>query len=221
MSAGALDVTASRLAAVGRRFYKRGWALGTSGNFSAVVSRRPLQLAITATSVAKGGLRAADILLCDERGRVVGRGNRKPSAEALIHVEIAKRRGARAILHTHSVWSTMLSDVRAPEEGLTIQGYEMLKGLANITSHEHREWIPILENDQDIPALARRVADTLDRFPQVHAFLLRRHGLYTWGVTLAEAERHVEILEFLLETVGRTGNPATTRHTPGGSSWPL
>jgi methylthioribulose-1-phosphate dehydratase len=36
-----------------------------------------------------------------------------------------------------------------------------------------------------------------------HAFLLRRHGLYAWGDTLYEAERHVEILEFLFEAIGR------------------
>ena len=221
MAAGVLNDTASRLAAIGRRFYDRGWALGTSGNFSAVVSRKPLRLAITATSVAKGSLRPADILLCDGRGRVIGRGTRRASAEALIHVEIATRRGACAVLHTHSVWSTMLSDVAAPDAGVTIEGYEMLKGLAGITSHEHREWIPILENDQDIPALARRVGDTLDRFPDAHAFLLRRHGLYTWGETLAEAERHVEILEFLLETLGRSASRVAAGHTPGGSSWPL
>ncbi len=46
--------TATALAAIGRAFYARGWALGTSGNFSAVVSRRPLRLAITASSLPKG-----------------------------------------------------------------------------------------------------------------------------------------------------------------------
>src|SRR5882724_1339695 len=101
--------TASQLAAIGRRVYARGWALGTSGNFSAVVSRRPLRLAITASSIAKGTLRASDILQCDEHGHVVGGRSRKPSAETLLHVEIAKRRGAGAVLHTHSVWSTMIS----------------------------------------------------------------------------------------------------------------
>jgi methylthioribulose-1-phosphate dehydratase len=86
--------------------------------------------------------------------------------------------------------------------GFQIEGYEMLKGLSGVSSHEHREWVPIVENDQDMPRLARRVGETLDRRPDAHAFLLRRHGLYTWGDTLADAERHVEILEFLFETVG-------------------
>jgi len=192
--------------------------LGTSGNFSAVLSRTPLRLAITASSLPKGALRASDILQCDDQARVVahrGRARSTPSAETLLHLEIVRRRGAGAVLHTHSVWSTMLSDARAPAQerdagSVSIEGYEMLKGLAGVTSHEHRELVPIVENDQDMTRLARRVGEALDRHPAAHAFLLRRHGLYTWGATLADAERHVEILEFLFETIGRT---------QGGPSW--
>jgi len=204
--------TASALAAIGRRFYSRGWVLGTSGNFSAVTSRKPLRLAITASSLPKGALRASDILQCDEHGRVVGRPSKKPSAETLLHVEIARRRSAGAVLHTHSVWSTMLSDAWAsgPDAAVVIEGYEMLKGLDGVTTHEHREVVPIVDNDQNMPRLAVRVGETLERHPQAHAFLLRRHGLYTWGATLADAERHVEILEFLFETIGRA---------QGGPSW--
>jgi len=202
--------TASELAAIGRRFYSRGWVLGTSGNFSAVISRKPLRLAITASSLPKGALRASDILQCDEHARVIGRAKGTPSAETLLHVEIARRRGAGAVLHTHSVWSTMLSD--ADGASVAIEGYEMLKGLAGVTSHEHRELVPIVDNDQDMTRLARRVGETLDSHPDAHAFLLRRHGLYTWGDSLADAERHVEILEFLFETIGRTG-----RSQHGGS----
>ncbi len=187
--------------------------LGTSGNFSAVVSRNPLRLAITASSLPKGSLRASDILQCDERGRVVGKAGKKPSAETLLHVEIARRRGAGAVLHTHSVWSTMLSDAWASgiDATVAIEGYEMLKGLAGVTSHEHRELVPIVDNDQDMKRLAARVGETLERYPAAHAFLLRRHGLYTWGDTLADAERHVEILEFLFEAVGRTGRSPSWR----------
>jgi methylthioribulose-1-phosphate dehydratase len=79
----------------------------------------------------------------------------------------------------------------------------MLKGLEGVRTHEHTEWVPILDNDQDIPALARRVVTVLEQGPAIHGFLLRGHGLYTWGDDLAQARRHVEILEFLLETTGR------------------
>ena len=90
----------SELAAIGRRFYARGWALGTSGNFSAVVSRTPLRLAITASSVAKGALRASDILQCDERGRVVGRRARKAvGRDAAARRDRQPPRGGRRLAH--------------------------------------------------------------------------------------------------------------------------
>ena len=79
----------------------------------------------------------------------------------------------------------------------------MLKGLDGVRTHEHREWIPIVANDQDMPRLAGAVRRVLDEQPAAHAFLIERHGLYTWGSTLADAERHVEILEFLIEASGR------------------
>jgi methylthioribulose-1-phosphate dehydratase len=204
MVPGPFGDVAARLAAVGPRFYARGWALGTSGNFSAVVSRDPLRLAITASAVHKGELLPAHILLCDEQGAVIGAGHGRPSAEARLHLEIAKRRGAGAILHTHSVWTTVLSDFHAGDGGVAIEGYEMLKGLDGVASHEHREWIPIVPNDQDMARLALEIATTLERNRGAHAFVLQRHGLYTWGTTLADAERHVEILEFLFEVIGRT-----------------
>src|SRR5205085_9245629 len=62
---------ANELAAVGRLFYARGWALGTSGNFSAVTSREPLRLAITASGVDKGLLAAEHILEIDGAAQAV------------------------------------------------------------------------------------------------------------------------------------------------------
>ena len=198
------DQTSRELIEIGRRFDLRGWVLGTSGNFSAVLERDPLSLAITSSGVSKGDLRAEQILLIDADGNVSAGGNGRPSAEARLHVEIVRGRGASAVLHTHSMWSTLLSDRYAAARGFAIEGYEMLKGLEGVTTHEHREWIPVLENDQDMRRLGGEVRETLSRHPACHAFLLRRHGLYTWGDTLLQAVRHVEIVEFLLEAVART-----------------
>jgi methylthioribulose-1-phosphate dehydratase len=199
-----LEAVASRLAELGRGFYCRGWALGTSGNFSAVVDRDPLIVAMSPSGADKGSLSADQILLIDINARVVSDSRAKPSAESQLHLLIASEFGAGAVLHTHSVWSTALSDFYAPAGGLAIEGYEMLKGLAGIETHAHQEWVPIIENSQDMFALAGVVSKTLRRFPGAHGFLLRRHGLYTWGKDLDEAKRHVEILEFLLEAIGRT-----------------
>jgi methylthioribulose-1-phosphate dehydratase len=191
---------------IGRDFHARGWVLGTSGNFSTVVSRKPLKLVITASSVSKGDIRPADVLTIGADGVPVGKSGKsgpRPSAETALHVAVARSQGAGAVLHTHSVWSTILSELYAAERGLRLSGFEMLKGLEGVRSHEHSEWVPILENDQDIAALARRVEAVLKQWPASHGFLLRGHGLYTWGDDLAQARRHVEIFEFLLETIGR------------------
>jgi methylthioribulose-1-phosphate dehydratase len=190
------------LAELGRQFYGRGWVLGTSGNFSAVLSADPLRLAITASGVDKGALAPEQILEIDAEGRVVA-GAGRPSDETWLHLAVVRARGAGAVLHTHSVWSTMLSEIHADAGGLSIAGYEMLKGLAGIRTHEHREWLPILDNSQEMAMLSQAVERELRRDAQAHGFLLRGHGLYTWGGDLAEAKRHVEILEFLLEVLGR------------------
>lgn len=191
------------LAAAARRFYARGWVMGTSGNFSVVRSADPLRLVISASSVPKGTMRPADFLEVNARGEAIGRRAPRPSAETLLHIEIARHRGAGAVLHTHSVWSTVLSERFAADAGLEIAGLEMLKGLAGVTTHDHREWIPILQNDQDMARLSGRLVEALAEHPPCHAVLLSGHGMYTWGANLAEAERHVEILEFLLEVTGR------------------
>jgi len=198
------SAAAALLAEIGRGFYARGWVLGTSGNFSAVISREPLRFAITSTGVDKSTLNASHILEMDESARVV-QGNGRPSAEALLHVAIVRGLGAGAVLHTHSVWTTVLSRMHAAQGGVAIEGYEMLKGLEGVRTHQHREWVPILENSQDMDELSGRVATTLRQNPGIHGFLLGEHGLYTWGSNLQEAKRHVEILEFLMEVVTRAG----------------
>jgi len=198
-----LSRNSDQLVEIGRRFERRGWVLGTSGNFSTVIAREPLRLAITPSGAHKGELTADQILEIDENCEPAPPAAARPSAEARLHVEIVRTLGAGAVLHTHSIWSTLLSDRHAATGGLVIEGYEMLKGLEGVKTHEHQEWIPVLENDQDMPRLAGRLQEVLSRNPTCHAFLLRRHGMYTWGDSLAQAVRHVEIVEFLLEAVAR------------------
>src|SRR5215831_19794310 len=194
---------AEHLSAVARDFHKRGWALGTSGNFSAVIQRDPLRIAITASSLDKSRLSPEDILEIDAGGNVLAPSQGKPSAETLLHLAIVQNVGAGAVLHTHSVWSTILSDYHVGQGGFFIEGYEMLKGLEGVKTHEHREWLPIVENSQNMEALSAETARLLEENPKIHGFLIRRHGMYTWGRDLDEAARHVEIFEFLLESVGR------------------
>ncbi|MBV9342799.1 MAG: methylthioribulose 1-phosphate dehydratase [Acidobacteria bacterium] len=198
----ASDSREAFLVELGRSCYQRGWALGTSGNFSAVITRTPLVLTITASGLHKGALSAKQFVRVDANGKVL-EGHGRPSAETALHLTVARVRQAGAVLHTHSVWSTLVSGFYAESGGVSIAGYEMLKGLDGVTSHTHREWLPIIDNDQNMTRLAAVIERTLADCPAAHGFLLRGHGLYTWGRVEEEAKRHLEILEFLLEVVGR------------------
>ena len=94
--------------------------------------------------------------------------------------------------------------MHASNGGVTLEGYEMLKGLEGVQTYQHSEWLPILENSKDMIELSQRVCTTLRNSSGIHGFLLRGHGLYTWGANLHQAKRHIEILEFLMEVLVRS-----------------
>lgn len=198
---------ADRIASIASVFYSRGWLLGTSGNLSAVVSKDPLRIAITGSGLHKGNLDASDIIEIDGDGNIIS-GEQKVSSETALHLAVIRVLHAGSVFHTHSVWSTILSRKYLKDGGIVLEGYEMLKGLENVSTHSHREWLPILENSQDMTSLSLMVSDILGKYPDVHGFLLAGHGLYTWGKTAGDAERQVEVLEFLLEVFARS-DPGT------------
>lgn len=191
------------LAEIGREFYRRGWVLGTSGNFSMLLARNPQRVVVTASGLEKGKLDETDFLELDDDAEIL-QGFGKPSAETLIHLTIYRYLPkARSILHTHSVWGTILSDHFFEQGAINIEGYEMLKGLSGVKTHEHLEKVPIVENSQDYVALSHVIENVIRENDEIHGIYLRRHGLYTWGDSVAEARRHVEIFEFLFEVLGR------------------
>lgn len=191
------------LSVAGYEFYRRGWVLGTSGNFSARVSEKPLQICITASGNDKGALDETHFLEIDDNADVL-QGFGTPSAETMLHLTIYRMKAqVGSILHTHSVWGTILSDVYSANGAIEIEGYEMLKGLSGVKTHEHTEIVPVIENSQDYIALSHVIENVIRENPKVHGIYLRRHGLYTWGKDVAEARKHIEIFEFLFEVLGR------------------
>jgi methylthioribulose-1-phosphate dehydratase len=195
-----VEPVAAELVEVVRRIHARGFAPGTSGNFSAALG--DARLLITASGVDKGRVEAEQLVVVDAAGKVVA-GTGAPSAETALHVEIVRARGAGAVLHVHTVWNTLLSQRFLPDGAVTITGFEMLKGLRGVTTHEHTERVPVVPNAQDMGRLGADAQVALADNPACHGFLIAGHGLYTWGADLTEAYRHVEIFEFLFEVVGR------------------
>ena len=191
------------LVRTGADFHRRGWSLGTSSNYSVVVERDPLTLLLTGSGFDKGRLKPGQFVLVDDQGASLHASYPKPSAETMLHVVLARAAGAGAVLHTHSVAGTVLSEGFLDRGALPISGYEMLKGLHGITTHESSIDLTIFPNTQDIDTLSVEVERRLKDAESLlrHGFLMAGHGLYTWGKDLAEARRQVEVLEFLFEVV--------------------
>jgi methylthioribulose-1-phosphate dehydratase len=191
---------------VGADFHRRGWSLATSSNYSLVVNRDPFRLLITASGQHKGELSPEDFVVVDGVGRPTEPDAPRPSAETLLHTVVASSPNVGAVLHTHSVWATLVSQ-RPHERGyVEITGLEMIKGLEGVEGHKESVRIRVFDNSQDIPELAGALqAEWSAENPALrHGFLLRGHGLYTWGRNLTDARRHVEALEFLFEVTERT-----------------
>ncbi len=186
---------AAGLIEAGRFFFRRGWVPATSSNFSARLDGE--QAAVTRSGAHKGRLAGDDIMRVDLAGNSLEAGKR-PSAETLLHTTLYGRDPAvGCVLHTHSVNATVLS--RLSGDVLEFSDYELQKAFSGVTTHAGRLQVPVFENDQDIPRLAARVLAWLEHHPETYGYLIAGHGLYTWGAGIADAVRHVEAFEFLLE----------------------
>ncbi len=174
----------------------KGWAPATGGNMS--VRENAGWCWLSESGKDKGSLTVDDFLQVEIATDRAPSG-RKPSAETGLHTLIYRLYPeANAVLHVHTVNATVLSRIERSQT-LLLQGYEMQKSLSGQTSHLDTVSIALFENDQDIPALVRRIEDYAHRMPLSYGFLLRGHGLTCWGRSVAEARRHLEGLEFLFE----------------------
>ncbi len=194
-----------QLIRIGHDYWQRGWSRGTSSNFSCVATVSPTRLLITASGKDKGALTETDFAIVDNKGNPIDASQPKSSAETLLHTWAVDACNAGAVLHTHSVWSTVLSLKFANQGGIWLEGFEMLKGLEGITTHESRVWLPVFANSQDMKQLQSEVDVYWKQknMPNVPGFLIAGHGMYAWGNDLSAAVRHVEVLEFLLECTAR------------------
>jgi methylthioribulose-1-phosphate dehydratase len=192
-----------QLAALGRWMAGHRMVPATSGNLSLRLG--PAHAVITASGIDKGALTPADALLVDGSGRPLDPA-RKPSAETRLHVLLyARRPDAGCILHAHSHNQTVASRRCGHRGAVVLRGYELVKAFPGFTTHETALTVPVVPNSQDMEQLAARVDAVLR--PDTWGFLVEGHGLYTWGATAADAQRHLEALDFLLGCELSLGSP--------------
>ena len=189
---------AAELRDVGRFFHTRNWAPATSGNYSARVDQE--HVAVTVSGAHKGELSDEEIMVVNPAGERVASFHlgQRSSAETLLHTSVYQAdENVGSVLHSHSVNSTVIS--RHAGESLVLEGYELLKAFPGIDTHATRLVVPVFDNQQDIPKLAAHVDAYRAQAEVFVGYLIRGHGLYSWGKNVAEARRCIEAFEFLFE----------------------
>lgn len=180
----------------GRFLYGRGWSPATSSNYSSRLSAS--EALLTVSGKHKGQLGLEDVLATDLAGNSLEPG-KKPSAETLLHTQLYSwNPQIGAVLHTHSVNATVLSRITAGDR-IEFEDYELQKAFSGVSTHESKVLVPIFDNDQDIARLAAKVQPWLEAHPDCVGYLIRGHGLYTWGARMSDALRQIEAFEFLFE----------------------
>jgi len=192
------------LAEAGREYFRRGWLAGGGANFSVLLARKPARLWITSPGRGVDPTDDANFFEIDDDAEIL-QGFGRPSDETLLHLAVYRHRPrARCVLYSRSVAGTIVADAAYVDGSMSFKGYEILKGLSGVNGHEHAETVPVVENSGDLVALAHVIENVLIENASIHAIYLRRHGLFTWGETVAEAMRNTEIFEFLFEVTERS-----------------
>lgn len=187
--------------AAGRDAARRGWVPATSGNFSVRIDSD--SIAITRSGVDKGSLTPADVLIQPLDAPLLA----GSSAEAALHVRCYRDEPhVGAIFHIHGLYSSVIGQAHAGRGAVLLNGWELQKALAGVSTHEATIEVPVFANDQDVDALATRVAERFARPAaagrgRAPGYLLAGHGLYAWGRSVREASRHLEALETLFRQI--------------------
>lgn len=186
------------LCELARRFYALGWASGTGGGISIRDGERIL---MAPSGVQKELLAPEDLFVLDLEGRIIEAPRDESlrlSACAPLFLHAFRKRGAGAVLHSHSqhaVLATLISSADA----FRVTQLEMIKGLDGHGYHDVLE-IPILENTAQECDLAESLGEAIDAYPRASAVLVRRHGVYVWGRDWRHAKTQAECLDHLFAT---------------------
>lgn len=190
------EYLAQAIVDAGRFLHGRGWSPATSSNYSSRLTDS--QALLTVSGKHKGQLTTDDLLTVDMNGQSLEEG-KKPSAETLLHTQLYRwKPEIGAVLHTHSVNATVLSKL-CSGDSLTFVDYELQKAFSGVATHESEVVVPIFDNDQNIDRLASHIQPWLDEHADCVGYLIRGHGLYTWGSQMSDALRQIEAFEFLFE----------------------
>jgi L-fuculose-phosphate aldolase len=165
---------------VGRRMYARGYTASNDGNISVRLGTDCLLM--TPKSVCKGFMTPDMMCITDLEGRKL-RGERDPSSEMLMHLEVYRQRpDVQAVVHAHPPIATGFAVAGIPLNRAVLA--EVLTTLGSIPIAEYAT-----PSTKELPEAVRKYVKAHD------GMLLANHGALTLGADLFAAYYKMETIE--------------------------
>jgi L-ribulose-5-phosphate 4-epimerase len=159
---------------IGQEIHRQRLVAGTWGNVSCRLATAN-HILITPSGMPYESLQPGDLVILAADGTIV-EGNRKPSSESPLHVQIYHQRPeVRAIVHVHSPWASAYAVAHQPIPMLLEESAQVLGASVPVASYAHAG-----SNE-----LADSACEALGK--EHKAVLLANHGLVGLGKDLEEA----------------------------------
>ncbi|MEV0615305.1 class II aldolase/adducin family protein [Nonomuraea sp. NPDC050404] len=175
-----------QLCEYGRRAVELGLVIGTSGNLSV---REGDLVTVTPSGAALDRLTPEMCPVVDMGGRLVA-GELRPSSETPMHLAVYETTDAQAIVHTHSVFGTVVATTMTELPPVHYNAL-LLGGVVRVAEYATYGTPELAANVRAAMAGGKRAA------------LMANHGGMTIGATLEEAFEATRLLEWLCEVYVR------------------
>ena len=172
---------------VGKLLYERGYVAANDGNISVKVGED--RLLITPSGVSKGRMTPEMLLVTDLDGNVL-EGDRHPSSEGKMHLEVYRGRpDVNAVVHAHPPVATAFAVCRRGLETPYLS--ELVAGLGQVPCTTSFAML----STEEVPESVRPYLE------DHNALLLANHGALAWGGDLWEAFDRLETVEHTAKIV--------------------
>ena len=179
---GTYDSVKKQLVVTAQSLTHKGYLMATGGNLSIRVLGQNA-FAITPSNYDYMKMLPEDVCILDFELNVL-EGQRLPSVESAMHAAIYQvRPDVNAVVHTHQVYASALSLIKAPIPALFDEQARYLGRTVDIIPYA--------------PSGTGFLKDTIAKHVKNHnnAFLMQNHGALCLGHDVERAEHNVEILE--------------------------
>uniref|UniRef100_A0AC34QT52 Class II aldolase/adducin N-terminal domain-containing protein n=1 Tax=Panagrolaimus sp. JU765 TaxID=591449 RepID=A0AC34QT52_9BILA len=189
-----------------KSFFEKGWMVGSSGGMAVSTTKF---IFYSPSSVQKERLTPDDLFVLDqETFELVSRPKNQKIKESacvpVFNLLLNDDEDINCVIHTHSKYSNLLTQICGDKTCFEITNQEMIKGIFNRKTKKAMNntdilQIPIIENAEQEYMLLPQLKEALVKYPQTSAVLVRNHGIFVWGPTWQKTKIMLECYEYLIE----------------------